>query len=146
MTSVKNPYDTLYENLKDRFTVSCEGYNCTLGDYMLIQAGKKQTNESELPATLDSSAGSVASIVDYVTEHLTVKSAPLRERTIKRFPLRSSFSAILTAAAACALVFSFGIFSLTGSGAFAPITAEGAETEVAEDVEESSANTTYVTK
>ena len=43
MTSVKNPYDSLYENLKDRFTVVYEEQDCTLGEYMLMQAGKNQT-------------------------------------------------------------------------------------------------------
>lgn len=130
MTSVKNSYDTLYNNLKDRFTVVYEGCDCTLGDYMLIKAGKKQTSESSLPApTTPERSGSISNIVDYVATQLTVKAAPAREKTIRRFPLRSSMSAIFTAAAACALVFSFGIFALNNSGALAPYTANGAEIE-----------------
>ena len=138
MTSVKNPYDTLYNNLKDKFTVVCEGCDCTLGDYMLIKAGKAQTSESNLPATVSSeSTTAVTSIVDYVAAHFTVKEAPVRERTIRRFPLRSSISALFTAAAACALVFSFGIFALNNSGVLSPYTAnsevEVVETEIVEN-------------
>ncbi len=132
MTSVKNAYDTLYENLKDRFTVVYEGCDCTLGDYMLIKAGKRQMSESELPAPVSSDkTHALTSIVDYVAAHFTVKNAPAREKTIRRFPLRSSMSAIFTAAAACALVFSLGIFSLTGSGIISPYTADSAESEAA---------------
>ena len=130
MTSVKNAYDTLYENLKDRFTVVYEGCDCTLGDYMLIKAGKRQTSESELPAPVNTEKSrALTSIVDYVASRFTVKDAPAREKTIRRFPLRSSMSAIFTAAAACALVFSLGIFSLTGSGIITPYTADSSESE-----------------
>lgn len=133
MTSTKNSYDTLYNNLKDRFTVVYEGCDCTLGDYMLIKAGKKQTSESSLPTPAASErSGSISNIVDYVATQLTVKTAPAREKTIRRFPLRSSMSAIFTAVAACALVFSFGIFALSNSGALTPYTANGAEVETVE--------------
>lgn len=138
MTSVKNAYDTLYENLKDRFTVVYEGCDCTLGDYMLIKAGKRQTPESDLPApAVAEKNSSIGSIVGYVASRFTVKDAPAREKTIRRFPLRSSMSAIFTAAAACALVFSFGIFSLTASGVISPYTADSSEVEIAvsEDTE-----------
>lgn len=125
MTSVKNPYDSLYENLKDRFTIVYEGSDCTLGDYMLIKAGKRQTSESNLPvATGSELQRGLTTIVDYVADTLTVKKAPERERTIRRFPLRSSMSAIFTAVATCALVFSFGIFALKGTNLLAPSTAE----------------------
>ena len=136
MTSVKNSYDTLYNNLKDRFTVVYEGCDCTLGDYMLIKAGKKQTSESSLPAAVvGERSASISSIVDYVATQLTVKKAPAREKTMRRFPLRSSLSAIFTAVAACALVFSFGIFALNNSGALTPYTANGAEVECIETEE-----------
>ena len=133
MTSVRNPYDNLYNNLKNRFTVVCEGCDCTLGDYMLIKAGKRQMSESALPAPVASERGiSASDIVEYVASKLTVRQAPVREKTIRRFPLRSSMSAVFTAVAACALVFSFGIFSLTNSGVLSPYTANGAQTEQVE--------------
>ena len=133
MTSVKNPYDTLYENLKDKFTVVCEGCDCTLGDYMLIKASQRQVSDSTLPAPIAAErTSSVSDIVEYVASRLTVKAAPAREKTIRRFPLRSSMSAIFTAAAACALVFSFGVFTLKNSGAFTPYTANGAQPEYSE--------------
>ena len=131
MTSVKNPYDTLYDSLKDTFTVSVDGCNCTLGDYMLIKAGKRQTASSNLPAVA-AVEDSFSTIVDYVSHKLTVKAAPKRERTLRRFPIRASMSAIYTAAASCALVFSLGLFALSGKGLVAPGTAELPESEITE--------------
>ena len=134
MASVINSYDTLYDNLKNRFTVVCEGCECTLGDYMLIKAGKRQTPKSDLPATtVSEKPATISDIVDYVASQLTVKTAPVRERTIRRFPLRSSMSAIFTAAAACALVFSFGIFTLNSSGMLSSFTANSTGTEEVAD-------------
>ena len=131
MTSVKNPYDTLYDSLKDTFTVSLDGCNCTLGDYMLIKAGKRQTSASNLPAAT-AHEDRFSTIVDYVSHKLTVKAAPQRERTIRRFPVRSSMSAIYTAVASCALVFSLGLFALNGKGLVSPNTAELPDTEISE--------------
>ena len=125
----KNSYDTLYDNLKNKFTVVCEGCDCTLGDYMLIKAGGKQASESALPAVASKDTSAITDIVDYVTARFTVKKAPVREKTMKRFPLRSSLSAIYTAAAACALVFSFGIFALNSSNALSPHTANSSEVQ-----------------
>lgn len=138
MTSVKNPYDTLYENLKDRFTVVYEGCDCTLGDYMLIKAGKQQEAESSLPAPVaETKQPALTAIVEYVTTQLTVKNAPKKDKTIRRFPLRSSMSAVFTAVATCALVFSFGIFALRGAGVLAPYTADSSVVEIAPEADES---------
>ena len=46
-----NAYDTLYENLKNRFTVQNDNSECTLGEYMLAKA-KKTTNKSSLPVAV----------------------------------------------------------------------------------------------
>ena len=130
MTSVKNPYDTLYDSLKDTFTVSLDGCSCTLGDYMLIKAGKRQPASSSLPVA--ATEDRFSTIVDYVSDKLTVKAAPKRERTIRRFPIRSSMSAIYTAVASCALVFSLGLFALNSKGLVSPGTAELPETEISD--------------
>ena len=131
--SAKNSYDTLYDNLRNKFTVVYEGCECTLGDYMLIKAGKRQAPGTAMPTPSVGKAGAITDIVDYVATQFTVKNAPAREKTIKRFPLRSSLSAMFTAAAACALVFSFGIFTLNNSNALSPYTADSSEVEVSEN-------------
>ena len=127
MTSVMNPYDALYTNLKNQFTVIYNGSECTVGDFMLMKANKRA--ESNLPiATTSVKTTSLATIVEYVNDKLTVKKAPVKDKTIRRFPFRTSFSAVLSATAACALVLSCGIFALSGkNGANVPHTADKAD-------------------
>ena len=113
MTSTMNQYDALYTNLKNQFTVIYNGTECTVGDFMLMKANKR--SESSLPIATTARNTSIATIVEYVNDKLIVKNAPIKDKTIKRFPLRTSISALLTATAACALVLSCGIFSLSGA-------------------------------
>lgn len=113
MTSTTNQYDTLYTNLKNQFTVIYNGTECTVGDFMLMKANKK--SESNLPVAATHRNTSIATFVEYVNDKLTVKQAPVKDKTIKSFPFRTSFSALLSATAACALVLSCGIFALTGA-------------------------------
>ena len=137
MTSVMNPYDALYTNLKNQFTVIYNGSECTVGDFMLMKANKR--SESSLPIVTTHRSTSIASIVEYVNDKLTVKKAPVKDQTIKSFPLRTSLSALLSATAACALVFSMGIFALSGDNA--PYTAENTKTEYTETVTPEGENT-----
>ena len=131
MTSVMNPYDALYTNLKNQFTVIYNGAECTVGDFMLMKANKR--SESSLPIATTARTTSLSSIVEYVNDKLTVKKAPIKDQTIKSFPFRTSISALLSATAACALVLSCGIFSLSGkTGANVPHTAEKPETNYTE--------------
>ena len=132
MTSVMNPYDALYTNLKNQFTVIYNGAECTVGDFMLMKANKK--SESSLPiATTSVRTTSLSTIVEYVNDKLTVKEAPVKDKTIRNFPFRTSLSALLSATAACALVLSCGIFALTGaSGISTPTTAEKSENSIVE--------------
>lgn len=132
MTSVMNPYDALYTNLKNQFTVIYNGAECTVGDFMLMKANKK--SESSLPiATTSVRTTSLSTIVEYVNDKLTVKEAPVKDKTIRNFPFRTSLSALLSATAACALVLSCGIFALTGaSGISTPKTAEKTENSIVE--------------
>ena len=134
MNSVMNPYDALYTNLKNQFTVIYNGAECTVGDFMLMKANKK--SESSLPiATTSLRTTSLATIVEYVNDKLTVKQAPIKDKTIKSFPFRTSASALLSATAACALVLSCGIFSLSGeSGMNAPKTANNNKIEYIESI------------
>ena len=135
MATVTNSYDALYTNLKNRFTVIYDNTECTVGDYMRLKAGKNVT--SNLPATSFVQENHlVTTLVNYVNDKLTLKSAPKKDETIKRFPIRTSMSAVLSAAAACALVMSCGIFALTGANGNSPYTVNGADTyEYAESEE-----------
>ena len=113
MTKTMNQYDALYTNLKNQFTVIYNGTECTVGDFMLMKANKR--SESSLPIATTARNTSIATIVEYVNDKLTVKNAPIKDKTIKRFPFRTSMSALLSATAACALVLSCGIFALSGA-------------------------------
>ena len=113
MTSTMNQYDALYTNLKNQFTVIYNGTECTVGDFMLMKANKR--SESSLPIATTARNTSIATIVEYVNDKLTVKNAPIKDKTMKSFPFRTSMSALLSATAACALVLSCGIFSLSGA-------------------------------
>ena len=130
MNVINNPYDSLYTNLKNRFTVVNDGRECSVGDYMRMKAGASATRDASLPVSVfrgDEKA--LATIVSFVNDRLTVKNPPVKDRTIRSFPIRTSLSAILSAVAVCALVMSCGIFALTGSrGA---VTGELAEAPVA---------------
>ena len=133
MNVITNPYDSLYTNLKNRFTVVTDGRECSVGDYMRMKAGAE--TKSSLPiAALQAEQKALASIVSYVNDKLTVKVAPVKDRTIRSFPVRTSASAILSAVAACALVMSCGIFALSGGNRVVAGDAIDA-TEVVEDAE-----------
>ena len=130
--TINNPYDALYTNLKNQFIVIYQGAECTVGDFMRMKANKK--SESSLPiANTTAKSTSLSTIVEYVNDKLTVKQAPIKDKTIKSFPMRTSVSALLSATAACALVLSCGIFSLSGAaGLNTPKTAEKPETSYTE--------------
>ena len=134
MTTIMNQYDALYTNLKNQFTVIYNSTECTVGDFMRMKANKR--SESSLPiVTTAARTTSLATIVEYVNDKLTVKKAPVKDKTIRSFPFRTSASAILSATAACALVLSCGIFSLSGkNGTNSPYTAEKIDTSYNETV------------
>ena len=115
MTTTMNQYDALYTNLKNQFTVIYNGTECTVGDFMLMKANKR--SESSLPIATTARNTSIATIVEYVNDKLTVKKAPVKDKTMRNFPFRTSISALLSATAACALILSCGIFSLSGNKA-----------------------------
>lgn len=104
-----NVYDTLYNNMKQRFTVVNGENEYTLGGYMLMKAREKQ-EKSNLPTTITNNTRSVAlqSVLTYINKKLTIKEAPAPEKTIKAFPLRTALSAACSALLICTLMFSFG--------------------------------------
>ena len=110
-----NVYENLYMNMKNRFTVVEDGTECTLAEAMLMKAGKKKET-SNLPATRSySETTAVSALFRYVNEKLTLKTPPAKDKTIKRFPLHTSISAVLSAVIACTLVISFGSLIMRGS-------------------------------
>ncbi len=132
MTTTMNAYDALYTNLRQQFTVIHNGQECTVGDFMRMKANKRA--ETALPiATTTARNTSLATVVEYINDKLTVKQAPIKDKTIRNFPFRTSLSAILSATAACALIFSCGVFALNGKTAL-PYTAEAEGTDYVETV------------
>ena len=104
----KMTYDKLYSNMVKNFTVENDNTDYTLGDYMLMKAQAKRNamtvaaNNSLAVSAPKSSSLSTA--FAYVTEKLKVKKAPVKDKTMRRFPLRTSFSAFCSATIVCALV------------------------------------------
>ena len=134
MTKTINPYEALYTNLKNQFTVVYKGTEYTVGDFMLMKANKQ--SESALPIVASAAKTvSIASIVEYVNDKLTVKKPPVKDRTIRKFPLRTSFSAMLSATAACALILSCGIFALNGQETSTPYTLENSNNSYVENMD-----------
>ncbi|MBP3591623.1 MAG: hypothetical protein J6K14_04000 [Clostridia bacterium] len=103
-----NVYETLYNNMKQRFTVVSGENEYTLGGYMVMKAKEKQA-KAALPATITTHRPmALQSVFSYINRKLTVKEAPAPEKTIKAFPLRTALSAACSALLVCTLMFSFG--------------------------------------
>ena len=103
-----NVYDSLYNNMKQRFTVVSGEKEYTLGGYMMMKANEKQEKKN-LPATItETRPKALASVLSFVNRKLAVKEQPAPEKTIKAFPFRTAFSATCSALVICTLMFSFG--------------------------------------
>ena len=111
MTQTTNNYDKLYENMKQRFTLSQDNTNYTIGEYMLMRSSGKKAETTNLPVAVKTavtrSEVAVSNIVSFVDDKLTIKQPPVKDKTIRAFPLRASASAFLTASVACAFLLSF---------------------------------------
>ena len=113
MTQTTNCYDKLYENMRQRFTISSDSAEYTIGEFMLMKADVKKAENAALPVAVQTavtkSETAVTNIVSFVDDKLTIKQAPVKDKTIKSFPFRASASAFLTASVACAFVLSFAL-------------------------------------
>ncbi len=127
-----NVYEKLYLNTKTKFTVVDGNNEYTLGDYMMMKAGKK-SEKSNLPAPISNAPAAVSAFFAYINEKLTVKNPPVKDKTIRRFPMRTSAASFLSALLISALALSFGAFSLTTKST-APAS-ESREVEVTETEE-----------
>ncbi len=108
-------YDQLYRAMVNTFTIEKDNQDYNLGDYMLMKARKKRNEltvaaSSNLPVAQRTSESTLVSILSYVNDKLTVKEAPVRDKTMRSFPLRTSLSAFASALVVCTLVVSCGIF------------------------------------
>ena len=87
MTQTTNSYDKLYENMKQRFTISSDSSEYTIGEYMLMRADLKKTESTALPVAVQTAVAksevAVTTIVSYVDDKLTVKQAPVKDKTIQ---------------------------------------------------------------
>ena len=52
MTQATNNYDKLYENMKQRFTISQDDNDYTLGEYMLMKANCQKADSTSLPVAV----------------------------------------------------------------------------------------------
>ena len=138
MTQTTSNYDRLYENMKQRFTVSENSTEYTLGEYMLMKADVKKADNAALPVAVQTavtkSEMAVTNIVSFVDDKLTIKQAPVKDKTIRTFPFRASASAFLTASVACAFVLSF---ALIGARTLANSTPAANDTNINEQVDDS---------
>ena len=134
-----NKYETLYENMKNRFTVVNNGSEYTLGDFMRMKAsGKKteRTQSSNLPVEVKSMGSrAVAQIVSFVSDKLTIKNPPAKDKTIRAFPFRTSMSAILSAVVTCSFVLCFCVIGAKILNLSAPTVEEAAITEYAPEID-----------
>ena len=131
-------YDSLYENLKNRFTVINENSECTLGEYMLIKA-RESAQKASLPVAVSdkvANASMLQSVISYVNEKLTIKKAPAKDKTMKAFPFRTSFASLMSALLICSLVVTFGLIG-TSAPVYEEESASGeyemTETDIYED-------------
>lgn len=113
MTYSTNSYDKLYENMRQRFNVSVNDTDYTIGEYMLKMAEDKKSTDATLPVAVKSavtrSEMAMTNIVSFVDDKLTIKQTPIKDKTIRSFPFRASASALLTASVACAFILSFAL-------------------------------------
>ena len=113
-------YDKLYNNMVKKFTVEKDNTDYTLGDYMLMKAQTKRNAMTVAAntslAVAESKSSSLSTVFSYIGEKLRIKKAPVKDKTMRKFPLRSSLSALCSATIVCALVVCAAVFGLS-SGA-----------------------------
>lgn len=146
MNQTTDRYEQLLNNMKSRFTVDNNGSDCTLGEYMRIKANIKKEQTAlvvaKSNAVVTRSERAVGALVTYVNDKLTIKAPPVKDKTMKAFPFRSSASAFLSAGVACAFLFSFCII---GAKLIGTKTVSAQEIATVEYSEEFSAESTTET-
>lgn len=108
-----NAYETLYQEMKDRFTVVKGENEYTLGAYMRMKAQEMREMtvapiESEKPSA---KKFDLRSFFEKLKEKFALKEAPSAEKTIKAFPIRTSASALCAAVLLCTVLFTYGFMN-----------------------------------
>ena len=123
-------YEELYSSMVKKFTVEKNNVDYRLGDYMLMKARAKSSStevKAEAPAATsnlpvkinrNTDTKALSTIISYVNEKLMVKEAPVRDKTIRSFPLRTSITAFCSAIVVCALVISSAVFGINTSDGY----------------------------
>ncbi len=111
-------YEMLYNNMVKKFTIEKDNKDYNLGDFMLMKAKAKKnamiaSADAKLPVVRDGKANAITTVFSYVNDKLTVKQAPVRNKTIRSFPFRTSITAFCSALVVCALAVSCCFFGLS---------------------------------
>lgn len=128
MATQHNAYETLYSNMKNKFIIVVDGTEYLLGDYMRMKASRAATQDTEggrtravtavgsnLPVArraVQQSAIVLRSFFHYVEDKLEVKTPPVKDRTLRRFPLRTVAATLLSAVMLCTVVLGYGLLNL----------------------------------
>ena len=126
----KITYGRLYSDMVKLFAVKQDGKeDVCLGDYMRSRASECKKIEEEkaqkllakrersnLPVQVkkQNETRAISAIFSYVNERLTVKQAPVRDKTIRRFPLRTVLSSAFCAFIMCAVMVCYGVIGMKG--------------------------------
>ncbi len=129
-------YTNLYENMRKRFTVENNGSEYTLGEYMTLKATHSDKITNLPVARASKGEGALVNILSYVNDKLTIKAPPVKDKTIRAFPLRTSLSAFLSAAVACSFVLCFAVIGARIINFATPTAEKASVTEYAPEVEE----------
>lgn len=147
-------YEKLYNNMVKKFTVEKDNTDYTLGDYMLMKAKAKKTAMTTTTTTAltthEHKTSTLATVLSYINDKLTVKEAPVRDKTMRSFPLRTSFTALSSALVVCALVVSCCFFgasaSMNGTDNTVTTTEETEKNETEEITKEETALVSFETE
>ena len=126
--ATQSVYETLYSNIKDRFTVVNNNCEYTLGDYMRMKAETKAKKNS-LPVADTAKPAAITAFFKYVNNKLALKAPPVKDKTIREFPFRTSIAALCSAILACAVIFSYGTVALKGSDTNTDVMVNAEESE-----------------
>ncbi len=116
MATSMNAYEGLYINLKNRFTVVDGNKEYSLGEYMLIKAGKKQ-DPYALPVaeTTFKQPGAIVTFVNFINDKLMVREAPQKDKVMRAFPFRTAAAAVLSALLVCTFVVTYSATTLNSA-------------------------------
>ena len=116
MNQTTDRYEQLLNTMKNRFTVDNSGNDCTLGEYMLIKAGKKQ-DPYALPVaeTTFKQPGAIVTFVNFINDKLMVREAPQKDKVMRAFPFRTAAAAVLSALLVCTFVVTYSATTLNSA-------------------------------